>query len=176
MKNMITKIVFIFYDKTRFFCTAYIFTLFSSSSSFLPIDASCTCLINLFYTFIVNCQWNKYIQKHSRCTVILTGWLFSPDSDWHQYTPVSDEIVELIVHVDPVCDPHSEDEQSSSCSLSVYLLTLHLSELLWSSQLRERETYVKCWVLLGLMIRETGGETPEKTIRVKHLEMFFSFQ
>ncbi len=126
-------------------------------------NASWTCLIKLLYALICKLPV-KWINTDSQCTVILTGWLFSPDSDWHQYTPVSDAIVELIVHVDPVCDPHSDDEQSSSPQLSVYLLTLHLSELLWSSQLRERETYVKCWVLLGVMIRETGGETPEKEV------------
>jgi len=85
---------------------------------------------------------------------------------------VSSGSVGLIVHVDPVCDPHTDDEQSSSRPLSVYLLTVHPSELLWRSQLRERETDVKCWVLLGLMIRDTGGETPDKTINAYNLEVF----
>ncbi len=53
-------------------------------------------------------------------------------------------MVSLIVHVDPVCDPQTDDEQSSSRQLSVYLLTIHPVELLWSSHLRERETDVKC--------------------------------
>ncbi len=57
---------------------------------------------------------------------------------------MSDVLVELIVHVDPVCDPRGNEEQSSSRPLSVYLLTVHPEELLWSSQLRERETDVKC--------------------------------
>ncbi len=53
-------------------------------------------------------------------------------------------MVDLIVHVDPVCDPRRNDEQSSSPNLSVYLLTIHPVELLWSSHLRDRETDVKC--------------------------------
>ncbi len=86
---------------------------------------------------------NKYRDTDSQCTVILTGLLFSPDSDSHQYTPVSSVMVSLIVHVDPVCDPR-RNEQSSSPNLSVYPLTVHPVELLWSSQLRERETDLKC--------------------------------
>ncbi len=57
---------------------------------------------------------------------------------------MSDVLVYLIVHVDPVCDPRRNEEQSPSRPLSVYLLTVHPEELLWSSQLRERETDVKC--------------------------------
>ncbi|KAI2646964.1 Transposon Tf2-9 polyprotein [Labeo rohita] len=38
-------------------------------------------------------------------------------------------MVELIVHVDPVCDPRRNDEQSSSRPPSVYLLTLHPSRI-----------------------------------------------
>lgn len=61
-----------------------------------------------------------------------------------------------------------EDGHSDISPLLVNHLSLHPVELSWTSQLSDRDSVVKCWVLLGLMTSEAEDRPEMGKTKCKH--------